>query len=356
MPFAADDPLNTTYDVPRPVKVVIASCYVKFSWKSWLNEKLENCNIVQDKFGDDHCWPVSDQNTADADVVVLALEAFRRPEFDVHLPKTKPPGQLWIATCYEPQDYLGQSKAWDCNRLNDPSFMANFDGVASYDATSKVPTFYQPPSEDVLRRAPPDFDVQMPTGGRALATMFSADGRARYRIEWAEALSGALVAKRGLDNRVAMYGGAFPDTSDTEPECEQIKGKAMQYANRCAARPFALISENSMTPWCVTEKIWVAFASGSIPIYNGPPEVKQLVPPNSMIFAGDYETIEDLADAVLSADRESMYAWKKLPTKDWGMWREARRHSLFSFAPRVCELAARSPGLKAAERPLPWVS
>ena len=81
---------------------------------------------------------------------------------------------------------------------------------------------------------------------------------------------------------------------------------------------FYLSLENQNTKDYVTEKLWGAFVAGVIPIYKGAPNIKQLVPGNSVIFADDFSSARDLASYLqkVANDRslyESYHAWRYQP-------------------------------------------
>jgi hypothetical protein len=63
---------------------------------------------------------------------------------------------------------------------------------------------------------------------------------------------------------------------------------------------FSIIFENSIGPnGYISEKIWDAFASGTIPVYLGPQNIQKLVPENCFI---DYRKFKS---------NESMYSYIK---------------------------------------------
>lgn len=153
-------------------------------------------------------------------------------------------------------------------------------------------------------------------------------------------LQGNLMTGRG--DAILSYGHCFHNAEEPDPKtCDQRWND--WWTNRCASRPFKLVAENTVEPWYVTEKLWDAFVEGSIPVYFGPAEVKKLVPPNSMLYAGDYDSPEALADALMSfsqEDFEKARAWKQLPVTEWGGYQEARKNSHTTLLPRLCEAGA----------------
>ena len=81
---------------------------------------------------------------------------------------------------------------------------------------------------------------------------------------------------------------------------------------------FHLAFENQNTDDYVTEKLWGALASGTLPVYLGAPNVKDHVPPNSIIVVNDFPSTQDLAEYLirLTKDKalyESYHAWRTKP-------------------------------------------
>jgi len=308
----------------------------------------------------------ADLDISGADAVIFdasAMELAKAP-----MPREKPEGQLWIAFC---------SEAWshNCRQMQNDDFISNMDGIASYDNRSASPAFFTPPAEDQLRRAPPGNTVETSDldTGKPLVTYYSGDCKRVWREEWAtsmiEALADRDVGVRAyskcpeaystpleptcLGNGLTSYSSegddiaeGDPDKALQPPESEDGIFDAAYYkwVNRCGALPFALVAENTDdVPGYVTEKLWVALLNGAIPVYAGPEEAKDLMPPGSTIFASDYESTEALADAVVEAQQhlDDFHAWRQLPVSEWGGWQDAQRLSSFTLMPRICEVIAK---------------
>jgi len=73
---------------------------------------------------------------------------------------------------------------------------------------------------------------------------------------------------------------------------------------------FTLIIGYSTTPDNISELIWDALAAGSIPVYHGAPNVREHVPPNSIILGSEYPSREVLAE-YLDTVRSSKEEWEK---------------------------------------------
>lgn len=132
--------------------------------------------------------------------------------------------------------------------------------------------------------------------------------------------------------KVRAY-GACMNNSGTHPEDNEEYSKGCVHKgarsganwgiNACvyASSKFAFAIENTLSPGYITEKIILAFQGGSIPVYYGPPEIKQYFNPDSFYYVNDRlrdpyhptdAEIMAIADElwVLSED-ESERGWKK---------------------------------------------
>ena len=81
---------------------------------------------------------------------------------------------------------------------------------------------------------------------------------------------------------------------------------------------FHLAFENQNEDDYITEKLWGALASGTLPVYFGAPNVKDHIPPNSVIVAHDFDSPHDLGNHLvqLSNNRalyESYHKWRYQP-------------------------------------------
>lgn len=359
-PVPVDDSQGFVYDVPRPVKVVLwtPGIFVDFNF---VKHNLANCEVASAYGKKDNAQGKTfkdvtndpDYDISDADVVVFNVARLEKWKV---LPKQKIPGQLWVAACWESRNYAdGRGAVGDCSLLDNAKAMEDMDAVASYDRNSDFPAFFTPPSEEQLRREAPNFGSNpgfQVNDGAAVATYTSSDCRSPWRNKWVRGLIKSLETVHG-PQAVLAYGDCERNAAENEctgPEAVQQTKLADVWsgqANRCMARPVAFVAENSNTPWYVTEKVWNALATGAVPVYYGASNVKELLPPNSVIVATDYASSDELVEAVVKAadDPSSMQAWKDLPTDQWGLWTEARRLSRSTLVPRLCEAAAKRPEL-----------
>merc|ERR1719329_1356331 len=160
------------------------------------------------------------------------------------------------------------------------------DFTSSYDMESDVPALFDTVYIDDLRTAPPDFSVYP---SDELATLAVSDCDSPERNEWIQ---------------------------DVMAEVGKTGHKVHGWIDREAARPFKLVAENVLQPWYVTEKIWDALAEGSVPVYLGAPEVYQMMPKGSFIYAKDYPSAQALVQRMLDftpQDFADAHAWREKP-------------------------------------------
>ena len=67
---------------------------------------------------------------------------------------------------------------------------------------------------------------------------------------------------------------------------------------------FSIAFENQSFPGYITEKIWEAFISGTIPIYWGCPEVSNFFNPASFVNCHDYASFSDVIERVQEIDND----------------------------------------------------
>jgi len=336
-----------SYDVSRPVTVAIWS---KVAQQYPHAKNIANCNLnLTYAIHDGHRHGITLDRDADistADVVLINVAMLSR---NYLLPRHKYKGQLWIAYCSEPVNFDNADlDGGDCRLLRDSATMSVMDAVSSYDGFSDFPSYFTPPTETQMRRERGWSDASSP---QALATFASSDCRSKWRMEKVSQLNASMEAL-GMHGAVLSYGACLNTVKETPcgspgtVQKEEWSDMVVSIVNRCMARKFAIVSENTDSPWYITEKLWFAFASGQVPVYFGPEEAKQLVPPGSVIFANDYDSPDALAAALVSfgaQELETAQAFKDGPVSEWGGWLTARRFSHMTLLPRICEAASKRP-------------
>ena len=106
---------------------------------------------------------------------------------------------------------------------------------------------------------------------------------------------------------------------------------------------FHLAFENQCEIDYVTEKVWLSLMSGTLPIYYGAPNIKNLVPTNSMIYYADFDSIEQLASYLKFLEKnETAYnyyhEWRKFPLEDFVL--EKYKHTNEHIQCRICKWVA----------------
>lgn len=105
----------------------------------------------------------------------------------------------------------------------------------------------------------------------------------------------AFVKKLQTYLSVDCFGEKLKKCPRNTPMCEQTLRKYKFY----------LALENSCCSEYITEKFWRTLAWDIVPVVVGAPRVEyeRHAPPNSFIYADDYDTMEDLADYILYLDK-----------------------------------------------------
>ena len=108
---------------------------------------------------------------------------------------------------------------------------------------------------------------------------------------------------------------------------------------------FHLAFENQNEPDYITEKLWLALESGTLPVYLGAQNIREHVPHNSVIVAADFENPHALGMYLkrVNADNtlyNSYHAWRKQKLPQW--WKD--KYMRFKVSPqcRTCEWAAQA--------------
>ncbi|KAB2603908.1 alpha-(1-4)-fucosyltransferase-like [Pyrus ussuriensis x Pyrus communis] len=110
---------------------------------------------------------------------------------------------------------------------------------------------------------------------------------------------------------------------------------------------FVLAIENTMTESYVTEKLFYALDSGSVPIYFGAPNVWDFVPPHSIIDGTKFKSLEELASYVKSLANDPVayaeyHAWRRCGVM--ANYVKTRALSLDTLPCRLCEAVSRKGG------------
>ncbi len=223
---------------------------------------------------------------------------FHVPELRFYHRPRKRPGQLWVAWSIESVVHYPQ--------LADPSFLSRFDLTMTYQRTCDVLWGYVPfySNADNLERAlgaPP----QPKDAGKAVVMFVSSrvdrSGRTSYLRELMRHIP--IDSYGRLLNNVRLQGDGGRST-----KLRQI-----------ARYPFTIAFENSIADDYVTEKFYDPLVAGSVPLYLGAPNVRELAPSEDcFIDVTQYESPRRLAEHLRTllanpVDYERLFSWKQRP-------------------------------------------
>ena len=250
------------------------------------NKEVKNCRLPDDT--------TTCLFTSDSQYYHVADVLYIRPCFKKSNVYTKPayPGQLVVIYNRAPE-----KKA--CS--NPKKIKMTFDIRVSYTLSSTIAFPYmcwphiQQPLLDALKLEPP--------AGRQGIVMFVSDCKATWRYKYLKELMKYI--------HIDSYGECLHNTnmkssrnkgtdSFLQIKLDMIKSKRYK---------FLISFENTVITEYVTEKIWDAYMSQTIPIYYGAPEVYDQVPgSNTFIDASKFPRPKELAEYINKVDQnESLY-------------------------------------------------
>ena len=83
-----------------------------------------------------------------------------------------------------------------------------------------------------------------------------------------------------------------------------VGGPVVDKFEFCKKYKFSIAFENSSTPGYTTEKLMQAFGAGTVPIYFGNPHISEEFNTKAFINVHDYQTFEDVVEAVKRVDND----------------------------------------------------
>lgn len=222
----------------------------------------------------------------------------------LHLPSRngvmpgKRAGQKWVA--------LSMESAGNYPELFDAGMLDRFDIVMSYKRSADVPLLYfETASYGGFRRE----DIRVPQVEDPAPVLYLASNPVPERDDYVRELSRFIA--------VDSYGQCLNNRDWREVEPGLDTGEPEQ--SLIAAYPFYLAFENCRSEDYVTEKLLRALAVGTVPIYRGAPNIKELLPdPDAIVATDDFETPAHLAAYLyrLLTDpsaRNRHLAWRSRP-------------------------------------------
>ena len=265
--------------------VVFAKMFAGAIWKFYLyGEEAKNCtmpNNITCLFTDNSSYyPGAD---------VLFINECKRPQ-------TQPayPQQLILR-------YNHEAEWKDCNS---PSNIKLADARISYTLSSTISYPYLCRS-DVKEQLLEAFKLKPPSDRNGIAMFVSSchTGYSQWRYKYLKELMEHI--------HIDSHGDCMHNTNITSSR-HLSSSLATIYAIKVnfiktSRYKFLISFENSISPEYVTEKLWHAYLSQSIPIYYGAPEVYNQVPGNNtFIDATKFSGPKDLADYIRKVDQNDV--------------------------------------------------
>ncbi|KAL3935832.1 MAG: hypothetical protein SGARI_002808 [Bacillariaceae sp.] len=188
----------------------------------------------------------------------------------------------------------------------DPKAHQRYRYFATTSFESEVPLSYYSKNMYNLQNPPVNFDTAIKGASFLARNCNSMSGREGLLREMMNEAAASTHLR--IDSLSACMRNALP------PDGIDLKNKT----NVMSAYLFHLSFENQRTPDYITEKLWGALESGTLPIYMGAPNIKEHVPPNSVIVVEDFSSTKDLLAYMdkLSQNRtlyNSYHEWRKYP-------------------------------------------
>jgi hypothetical protein len=199
-----------------------------------------------------------------------------------------------ILSTMEGEKYYGQAKVKAKSHRHDQYY-----AVTSFESDIPLPYFSW--AEYNIQHAAVDFDKAI-KGASFLAKNCDSDNK---REELVLAL---METSLRVDSLSRCHNNAEP------PQGVDMENKTAIQERYI----FHLAFENQRTEDYITEKLWGALAAGTLPVYFGAPNIKEHVPPHSVVIVDDFASPQDLADHLirLSKDKalyESYHTWRYKP-------------------------------------------
>jgi hypothetical protein len=207
-----------------------------------------------------------------------------------------PESSNWIVDDAMKFTFSKQTTAQNGNVRVDPKASRNNQYFATRSFSSEIPLSYF--SWQTYGRTTPAVDYNNTTKATSFFKSNPCNGSIRGDV-WANYTS--------LTTRLDSYGTCFHNTDvpsgmslDNKEDRQALLKKYM----------FHLVIDNSQDPDYVDEEVWEALRAGVIPVYFGAPNIKDHVPPDSIISAADYKTKVATAE-IINQVANNRSLWEK---------------------------------------------
>ncbi|MEM8962532.1 MAG: glycosyltransferase family 10 [Acidobacteriota bacterium] len=209
------------------------------------------------------------------------------------LERPKPAGQIWVGWCLESRV--------TCPAFGDPRVRERCDLMMSHERSADVFTpYFSVPSLKGFRR-PPRTEHEPIAVVHLQSNPYDRCGRNRYVFD--------LMRHIKVDSCGRLL-----------KTCDREVGPGFEGRVALMARyKFTLAMENSISSDYVTDKFYDPLTVGSVPVYRGSADVRELAPaPDCYIDAADFESPAALAAHLrhLATDDEAyaaLHAWRTRP-------------------------------------------
>lgn len=181
--------------------------------------------------------------------------------------------------------------------------------------------------------ATPSFQSEIPLttfdwdlyGDMSPKTDFEKSGKRGVCFIHGDPCSGEIRPTAWVDNVQKTFKGPFDNygpckvgkTALTKSELDMNKAEDRQ--SIMGQYMFTLVIGYSQTPDAISQLVWDALAAGSIPVYFGAPNIREHVPPNSIIVGGEHSSKEAMAE-YLNTVKGSKEEWEKFHS-----WRDEEK-------------------------------
>jgi hypothetical protein len=171
---------------------------------------------------------------------------------------------------------------------------------------SEVPLSYYSPTKYNIQLPPVDFDTSI-KGASFLARNCNSVSRREALVQELMKQASSFPNFRIDSMSVCMRNAKPPQGVDLNNKTEVMKSYLFHFS-----------FENQRTPDYITEKLWGALESGTLPVYFGAPNIKEHVPRDSIIFVDDFSSTKDLVSYLVQLSNNktlynSYHTWRQLP-------------------------------------------
>ncbi|XP_045188374.2 alpha-(1,3)-fucosyltransferase C-like [Mercenaria mercenaria] len=282
--------------------IVWTSYFGEWGWETWAEDSMKRCPAK--------CTFTRDKTiVGDADAVLFNANDMWKYrtligtlyEFNIPMPEVRTPSQVWILLSIEPMNTM---------RVSMNQFGFNWTCLHRRESTVYYPftNWFKMSSDEIKHK---ETNVASPENYLKSKSKFAAamisncdDDARRYKI------IRELKRYVEVDEFGDCSGNVICNYRKSPNECKQL------YDYK-----FYLAFDNSFCRDYVSEKFWLTFDRGQIPVVAAPKYNLEMLPPNSYINVFDFSSIEALAERMVEVGANetlynSFFDWKKMYSRD----------------------------------------